>query len=105
MSTQTIAPVELATPELLQEGTLFRVLTAVSFCHLLNDLVQSLVPSMYPILKDNFHLDFTRIGMLTLTYQITASLLQPVIGYYTDKKPMPYSLPIGMGFTLVGLLL
>ncbi len=102
MSTQTITA---NLPTHTQEVTLYKILTAVSFCHLLNDMVQSLVPSMYPILKDNFHLDFTRIGMLTLTYQITASLLQPVIGYYTDKKPMPYSLPIGMAFTLFGLLL
>jgi FSR family fosmidomycin resistance protein-like MFS transporter len=102
MSTQTItANLPTQTPEV----TLYKILTAVSFCHLLNDMVQSLVPSMYPILKDNFRLDFTRIGMLTLTYQITASLLQPVIGYYTDKKPMPYSLPTGMAFTLFGLLL
>jgi len=105
MSTQTITPVEIATPGFVQEGTLFRVLTAVSFCHLLNDMVQSLVPSMYPILKTNFHLDFTRIGLITLTYQIIASLLQPVIGYFTDRRPMPYSLPIGMAFTLAGLLL
>jgi FSR family fosmidomycin resistance protein-like MFS transporter len=105
MSTQTLTPTEIAAPNLIQEGTLFRVLTAVSFCHLLNDMVQSLVPSMYPILKTSFHLDFTRIGMITLTYQITASLLQPLIGYYTDRKPMPYSLPIGMAFTLIGLLL
>jgi len=102
MSTQTITA---NLPTQTQEATLYKILTAVSFCHLLNDMVQSLVPSMYPILKDNFHLDFTRIGMLTLTYQITASLLQPVIGYYTDKKPMPYSLPMGMAFTLIGLLL
>ena len=105
MSTRTLTPSELATPQLIEEGTLFRVLTAVSFCHLLNDMVQSLVPSMYPILKSSFHLDFARIGLLTLTYQITASLLQPLIGYYTDRKPMPYSLPIGMAFTLMGLLL
>jgi len=105
MSTQTIARTEIATPNLIEEGTLFRVLTAVSFCHLLNDMVQSLVPSMYPILKTTFHLDFTSIGLITLTYQITASLLQPFIGYFSDRKPMPYSLPIGMAFTLVGLLL
>ena len=105
MSTQTLAPPDIAAPQLIEEGTLFRVLTAVSFCHLLNDMVQSLVPSMYPILKTSFHLDFARIGLLTLTYQITASLLQPVIGYYTDRKPLPYSLPIGMAFTLLGLLL
>ena len=80
------------------------MLTAVSFCHLLNDMVQSLLPSMYPILKTSFHLDFARIGMITLTYQITASLLQPVIGSVTDRKPMPYSLAVGMFVTLVGLL-
>ncbi len=105
MSTQSIASTELAAPSFIEEGTLFRVLTAVSFCHLLNDMVQSLVPSMYPILKTTFHLDFTRIGLITLTYQIIASLLQPFIGYFTDRKPMPYSLPIGMAFTLAGLLL
>ncbi len=111
MSTQTIARPEIARPEaattppFIEEGTLFRVLTAVSFCHLLNDMVQSLVPSMYPILQTSFHLNFTRLGLITLTYQITASLLQPFIGYFTDRKPMPYSLPIGMAFTLVGLLL
>lgn len=98
MSTQTIPRPEVAAPTLIsavptliEEGTLFRVLTAISFCHLLNDMVQSLVPSMYPILKANFHLDFTRIGLITLTYQIIASLLQPVIGYFTDRRPMPYS--------------
>jgi FSR family fosmidomycin resistance protein-like MFS transporter len=112
MSTQTIGSAEIAAPTLIgaaatpiEEGTLFRVLTAVSFCHLLNDMVQSLVPSMYPILKTNFHLDFTRIGLITLTYQIVASLLQPIIGYFTDRRPMPYSLPVGMAFTLAGLLL
>jgi MFS transporter, FSR family, fosmidomycin resistance protein len=105
MSTQTIAPAKIATPDLIEEGTLFRVLTAISFCHLLNDMVQSLVPSMYPILQASFHLNFTRLGLITLTYQITASLLQPFIGYFTDRKPMPYSLPAGMTFTLVGLLL
>jgi MFS transporter, FSR family, fosmidomycin resistance protein len=105
MSTQTIASPNLSTPSIIQEPTLYRVLTAVSFCHLLNDMVQSLVPAMYPILKTNFHLDYTRIGWLTFTYQIVASLLQPFIGHYTDKKPLPYSLPIGMAFTLAGLLL
>jgi MFS transporter, FSR family, fosmidomycin resistance protein len=105
MSTQAIASQNLPAPSILQERTLYRVLTAISFCHLLNDMVQSLVPSMYPILKTNFHLDYTRIGWLTFTYQIVASLLQPLIGYYTDKKPFPYSLPMGMAFTLAGLLL
>jgi len=85
-------------------NTLFRVLAAISFCHLLNDLVQSLIPAIYPILKSSFHLDFGQIGLITLTYQMTASLLQPVIGLYTDHHPKPYSLAIGMGFTLAGLV-
>ena len=87
------------------QQALFRVLTAISFCHLLNDMVQSLLPSIYPILKTTFHLDFSQIGLLTLTYQITASLLQPFIGLYTDRRPVPYSLPVGMAFTLSGLLI
>jgi FSR family fosmidomycin resistance protein-like MFS transporter len=86
-------------------GTLLRVLAAVSFCHLINDMVQSLLPSIYPILKSSFHLDFGQIGLITLTFQITASLLQPFIGHFTDRHPMPYSLPIGMSATLVGLFL
>jgi FSR family fosmidomycin resistance protein-like MFS transporter len=84
---------------------MFRVLAAVSFCHVLNDMMQSLLPAIYPILKSSFHLNFTQIGFITLTFQITASLLQPVVGHYTDQKPMPYSLPVGMVFTLIGLLL
>ena len=84
---------------------MFRVLAAVSFCHVLNDMMQSLLSSIYPILKSSYHLNFTQIGFITLTFQITASLLQPLIGHYTDRKPMPYSLPIGMIFTLIGLLL
>jgi FSR family fosmidomycin resistance protein-like MFS transporter len=85
--------------------TLFRVLAAISFCHLLNDMVQSLLPSIYPILKSSFHLDFAHLGLLTLTYQVIASLLQPLIGQFTDKRPMPYALSVGMTFTLFGLLL
>lgn len=81
------------------------VLAAVSFCHLLNDMMQSLITSIYPILKASLHLDFTHLGIITLTYQITASLLQPVVGSYTDKHPKPYSLVFGMGATLTGLLL
>jgi FSR family fosmidomycin resistance protein-like MFS transporter len=85
--------------------TAFRVLAAISFCHLLNDMMQSVVPAVYPILKRTYSLDFGQIGLITLTSQLTASLLQPVVGLYTDKKPTPYSLAAGMGFTLVGLLL
>jgi MFS transporter, FSR family, fosmidomycin resistance protein len=82
----------------------FPVLGAISFCHLLNDMMQSLLPAIYPILKGGFDLNFGQIGLLTLTYQITGSLLQPLIGLYTDRKPQPYSLPIGMGFTMLGLI-
>lgn len=85
--------------------TAFGILGAISVSHLLNDMIQSLILAIYPLLQNEFSLSFTQIGMITLTYQITASLLQPIIGYYTDKHPQPYSLPIGMGFTLSGLLL
>jgi MFS transporter, FSR family, fosmidomycin resistance protein len=85
--------------------TAFRILAAISFCHLLNDMMQSVVPAVYPILKTSYHLDFSQIGMITASLQITASLLQPLVGIYTDAHPKPYSLAIGMGFTLTGLLL
>ena len=85
--------------------TVFSVIAAISVCHLLNDLMQALMPAMYPMLKDSYALSFGQIGLLTFTYQITASLLQPLIGAYTDRKPRPYSLVVGMGFTLVGLLM
>jgi len=84
--------------------TAFSILGAISACHLLNDMMQSLLPAIYPILKDGFNLSFTQIGVLTLIYQITASLLQPLIGLFTDRRPMPYSLTIGMGATLAGLV-
>jgi len=85
--------------------TTYAILAAISVCHLLNDMMQSLLPAIYPILKANYGLSFTQVGLLTFTFQFTASLLQPAIGLYTDLKPKPYSLPIGMGFTLIGLLL
>lgn len=85
--------------------TVFSILTAISFSHLLNDMIQSLILAIYPLLQADFSLSFVQIGMITLTYQMAASILQPIIGYYTDKYPQPYSLPIGMGFTLTGLLL
>ncbi|PKH21402.1 MFS transporter [Enterobacterales bacterium CwR94] len=85
--------------------TAFRVLGAISLAHLLNDMIQSLILAIYPLLRNEFSLSFVQIGMITLTFQVTASLLQPIIGYYTDKHPQPWSLPIGMGFTLSGLLL
>jgi MFS transporter, FSR family, fosmidomycin resistance protein len=94
-----------ATRSHLTETTAFTVLSALSFCHLLNDMMQSLLPAIYPILKSTFALDFGQIGLITLTNQLTASLLQPVVGYYTDRRPKPYSLAIGMGFTLSGLIM
>jgi MFS transporter, FSR family, fosmidomycin resistance protein len=87
------------------ESTTFVILVALSFSHLLNDMMQSLLPAIYPLLKTNFALSFGQIGLITFTFQFTASLLQPVVGLYTDKRPMPFSLAVGMGFTLVGLLL
>nr|WP_188824183.1 MFS transporter [Brucella endophytica] len=86
------------------ETTTLSIILSVSFCHLLNDMMQSLLPAIYPMLKDNYHLDFWHIGLLTFTFQITASILQPIIGMYTDKRPMPYSLPVAMGFTFCGLI-
>ena len=91
--------------ERISQRAAFRVLAAISFCHLLNDMMQSLIPAVYPILKSSFHLTFAQIGLITLTNQLTASLLQPFIGHYTDRRPQPYSLPIGMSFTLAGLVL
>ncbi|MBC8747824.1 MULTISPECIES: MFS transporter [Paraburkholderia] len=87
------------------QRTVYSVLGAISFSHLLNDMIQSLILAIYPMFKDDFSLSFGQIGLITLTYQITASLLQPLVGSYTDKHPKPYSLPVGMGFTLAGLLL
>lgn len=83
----------------------FGILGAISTSHMVNDMMQSLILAMYPILKGGFSLSFTQIGLITLTYQITASLLQPLIGQFTDRKPQPYSLPLGMFSTLIGLLL
>jgi FSR family fosmidomycin resistance protein-like MFS transporter len=87
------------------ETAAFRILAAITVCHLLNDMMQSVVPALYPILKASYHLDFSQIGMSSASLQITASLLQPMIGAYTDAHSKPYSLAIGMGFTLTGLLL
>ncbi|MGA9343095.1 MAG: MFS transporter [Rhodanobacteraceae bacterium] len=86
-------------------GTIYPILLALGTCHLLNDMMQSLLPSIYPLLQRNFTLDFGQVGLITLTFQATASLLQPLVGIYTDRHPLPYSLPIGMAFTLSGLLL
>lgn len=86
------------------DNTVFAIILAVSFCHLLNDMMQSLLAAIYPMLKTGYGLDFWQIGLLTMAFQVTASLFQPLIGMYTDRRPMPYSLPLGMGSTMIGLL-
>ncbi len=87
------------------QKTTLSIILAVSLCHLINDTMQSLLSAIYPILKESYGLDFVQIGLLTFTFQVTASLLQPLIGMYTDKRPLPYSLPVGMGSSLVGLII
>lgn len=87
----------------VQQITVYSILFSISFSHMLNDMLQSLIPSIYPLLKNTFSLSFTQIGLITLTFQMTASIFQPFVGSYTDKKPQPYSLAIGMAFTLIGL--
>jgi FSR family fosmidomycin resistance protein-like MFS transporter len=88
-----------------REGTAVAVLAGISLSHLLNDTVQALIPAIYPMLKAAFSLSFAQVGLMTLAQQLTASVLQPLVGLYTDRRPMPYSLVVGMAFTLVGLLL
>lgn len=105
MSTQASLTTVADAPSRRGTGIALRVLTAISFCHFLNDMMQSVIPAIYPILKSAYRLDFGQIGLITLTVQLTASLLQPVVGLYTDRRPTPYSLAIGMGATLVGLIL
>ena len=85
-------------------ATVFQILLSISFSHLLNDSIQSLIPSIYPIVKKTFQLSFAQVGLITFTFQLTASLLQPFVGYYTDRNPKPFSLAIGMSFTLAGLI-
>lgn len=93
-----------AQPAAAAQKTTLAIIVAVSVCHLINDVMQSLLTAIYPILKESYGLDFVQIGLLTFTFQCTASLLQPAIGMYTDKRPLPYSLPVGMGSSLVGLV-
>ncbi len=109
MASGTLAPEPLTAPVAAPERTAgdiaVAIMVAASVCHLLNDMMQSMLASIYPLIKDDFRLDFVQIGIITLAFQLTASLLQPFVGMWTDKRPMPYSLPIGMGFTLLGLVL
>src|SRR5690348_8779892 len=97
--------VEVPAAPLSAAHTALGILAAISFCHLLNDMMQSLLPALYPMLKGGYGLTFTQIGLLTFTFQFTASILQPLVGALADKTPRPYSLATGMGFTLIGLVL
>ena len=103
MAIPAMAPARL--PAASQTGTTFAILISLSICHLLNDMNQSLVPALYPILKQSYGLDFGQIGLITLAFQLTASLLQPVVGIVTDRRPQPFSLPVAMACSLGGLLL
>ena len=103
--TQTLTDTTATAGRLSPSTTAYGVIFAVSFCHLLNDMMQSLLAAIYPMLKADYGLSFWQIGLLTLAFQATASLLQPLIGLYTDKRPMPYSLPFGSASTLIGLIL
>lgn len=95
-----------ATPQNnVKARTSFGILGAISLSHLLNDMIQSLILAIYPLLQNEFSLSFVQIGLITLAFQLASSLLQPVVGYLTDKYPMPWSLPVGMCFTLCGLVL
>jgi FSR family fosmidomycin resistance protein-like MFS transporter len=107
VTTVAVSPADTTVemPGYSKEKLAMRVLIALSFSHFLNDLIQSLVPAVYPLLKVNFDLTFGQIGVITLTYQLAASLLQPFVGYFTDKRPLPYSLPVGMFSTLTGLVI
>lgn len=103
METNT-ATLDPGTKKDIIQKTIYPILFTISFTHFLNDMLQAVIPSVYPLFKAEFNLSFTQIGLITLTYQLTASLLQPFVGHYSDKKPKPYSLAIGMGFTLIGLI-
>ncbi len=107
MNEQVNSPGEIPANEVknIAGQTVFPILFAISFSHLLNDTIQSLIPAIYPVVKNSFSLTFAQIGLITLTFQMAASILQPFVGLYTDRKPQPYSLAIGMGFTLLGLVL
>lgn len=87
------------------QTTAFAIILSISLCHMLNDIMQSLLAAIYPMLKDDFALDYWQIGLLTMAFQVTASLLQPAVGIFTDRKPLPWSLPIGMASTFCGLIL
>lgn len=87
-----------------QTGTAFAILSMLAVCHMLNDMLQSIISAVYPLLKDSLLLNFTQIGLITLVFQLSSSIFQPVVGLITDKRPQPYSLPIGMAFSMIGIL-
>jgi MFS transporter, FSR family, fosmidomycin resistance protein len=105
MATETPLNLDETTEAPTGSGAVLLILVTASFSHLLNDTIQSLIPAIYPVLKDSFQLSFAQIGLITLTFQVTASLLQPLVGLYTDHRPQPFSLAIGMAFSLFGLVL
>lgn len=105
MATTPSALVPQASVQAAAGRTVFPILVAIAFSHLLNDTVQSLIPAIYPLVKESFQLNYAQIGLITLTFQLTASILQPLVGMWTDKRPQPFALVAGMGSTLLGLVL
>jgi FSR family fosmidomycin resistance protein-like MFS transporter len=103
-SDTNLTAVRAAAPADAGEKTVFKILLTISFCHLLNDTIQSLIPPIYPLLQKTFHFNYWQVGRIALTSQLTASILQPLVGLYTDRRPKPYSLAVGMGITMFGLL-
>ena len=104
MKNNSLSTAAVIDPKKLAQNTVFSILFTISLGHLINDMLQAVIPAVYPVMKEKFSLSFTQIGLITLTYQLTASILQPFIGFYTDRKPRPYSLAIAMGFTMMGLI-
>src|ERR1035438_2324901 len=101
----TVSKESIAKTKELAERTVFPILFMISFSHLLNDTIQSLIPSIYPIVKKSQHLNFAQIGLITLSFQLAASIFQPLVGIFTDRYPHPFSLATSMAFTLTGLVL
>lgn len=99
---QTFTPFLMKTTT--QTGTAFAILSMLAVCHMLNDMLQSIISAVYPLLKDSLLLNFTQIGLITLVFQLSSSIFQPVVGLITDKRPQPYSLPIGMAFSMIGII-
>jgi len=104
-ATTTLATTTAAPDGVRPQAASFGILAALGGAHMINDMTQSLILAIYPILKGEFQLSYGQIGLITLTYQLTASLFQPLVGLYTDRRPVPWSLPFGMAFTLCGVLL